>query len=107
MAQPEQDRLERLGPHLGVALVGSEELPVLANQAVHLEGLQDRVDEPQMGHGLAGVHAGLPGAVGGLRARRDHLAHPVWSYLDGGLVRWLGETLAAPAREIGHEHLAL
>lgn len=58
-----------------------------------------------MGDAGAGVVVGLAGAIEGDGAGREDFANPIGGELEERCVGKLGEALAAPAGEIGHEDL--
>src|SRR5437870_1121110 len=71
-----------------------------------VEGAQDRVDDPEVADPLAGVDPHLPAAVDLAGGRRDDLARPVGRELEGRDIGHGRHPFAAPAREVGDEHVA-
>src|SRR5947207_505522 len=71
------DRLERLRLYAFAAAVRVCHHPAATLEPVHLEGLGQRFDEPEMGDRLARIDAHLAHAIGAGRRGRHHLAGPV------------------------------
>src|SRR5256712_11302178 len=99
------DGVERLRPDGVVAGVRAEDDPPARFEAIDLQRLELRLDEPEMRHALPGVDPYLPAPVDAAGRRRDHFAHPVRRLRERGRVREDGQALAPPPRPVGDEHV--
>jgi len=104
-AEIELDDVERLGANRVAARMRGDDDPAARFEPVDLERLEQRLDEPEMGHALARVDRHLPRPVDAPRRGRDHLADPVRRERERRRVREDRQPLAPPSRPVGDEHV--
>ena len=74
-------------------------------EAIDLEGLQVGVDQPQVSDTGAGIAGHFEDAVGAGGGGGEDFAHPVRRQFKPGGIGQTGHAFAAPAGQIGHEHV--
>lgn len=97
-------RVERLGADLLVFLMRANDDPGARFEPQHLQGSEDRINQPSMAHLMPSVDRQLLHSVMPLGGRRKDLADPVRSDQKRALAG-LDETLLAPTRQIGNQGL--
>lgn len=83
----------------------AEESVFVAVEREGFEGVQARVEEPNVRHALARVDGQLIGAIDGLRGWREYFRHPIGGEVEAGRIGHLWHSRAAPTREVGHQHI--
>lgn len=96
---------ERLSAHDFVSAMSREQHPVLAFESVCLECLVERVQKPKVRNMRTGVDRELLGAIESTGGGREDFADPVRSECEDALARRRGQSLSAPARDIGNDNV--